>query len=67
MSPDGRVISEAEWDAKKHEWLPGEADAQYVQSLMQPVTQIGRFANWIAPPARGVNGRPVDFEYVRLA
>ncbi len=67
VSPDGRVISEAEWDATKHEWLPSETDDQFVQSLMQPVTQIGRFANWIAPPARGVNGRPVDFKYVRLA
>jgi len=67
VSPDGRVVSEAEWDAKKHEWLPTEADERYIQSLMQPVTQIGRFANWIAPPARGVNGRPIDFEYVRLA
>jgi len=67
VSPDGRVLSEAEWDAKKHEWLPTEADAQYILSLMQPVTQTGRFANWIAPPARGVNGRPIDFEYVRLA
>src|SRR5437870_7741721 len=26
VSPDGRVVSEAEWDAKKHEWLPTEAD-----------------------------------------
>jgi benzoyl-CoA 2,3-dioxygenase component B len=34
---------------------------------MQPVTERGRFANWIAPPPRGVNGQPVDFEYVRLA
>ena len=67
VSPDGRVVSEAEWDAKKHEWLPTEADAQHILGLMQPVTQIGRFANWIAPPARGVNGRPIDFEYVRLA
>src|SRR5207253_7831312 len=63
VSPDGRVVSEAEWDAKKHEWLPTEADAQHILGLMQPVTQIGRFANWIAPPARGVNGRPIDFEY----
>jgi benzoyl-CoA 2,3-dioxygenase component B len=31
------------------------------------VTEVARFANWIAPPARGINGRPVDFEYVRLA
>jgi benzoyl-CoA 2,3-dioxygenase component B len=67
VAPDGRVVSEAEWDAKKHEWLPTEADEVYIQSLMQPVTQVGRFANWIAAPARGVNGRPIDFEYVRLA
>ena len=33
---------------------------------MQSVTEPGRFAKWIAPPARGVNGQPVDFEYVRL-
>ena len=67
VSPDGRVLSEAEWDARKHEWLPSEADAVYVQGLMQPVTERGKFANWIAPPARGINGQPADFEYVRLA
>jgi len=67
VAPDGRVLSEAEWDARKHEWLPTEADQAYIESLMQPVTEVARFANWIAPPARGVNGRPVDFEYVRLA
>ena len=61
------MLSEAEWDAKKHEWLPSEADAAYVGSLMQPVTERGKFANWIAPPARGINGQPTDFEYVRLA
>jgi benzoyl-CoA 2,3-dioxygenase component B len=22
-------------------------------------------ANWISPPAHGIKGRPVDFEYVR--
>ena len=67
VSPDGRVLSEAEWDAKKHEWLPTEEDQAYVQSLMHGVTERGRFANWIAPPARGINGQPLDFEYVRLA
>ena len=67
VSPDGRVLSEAEWDAKKHEWLPTEEDQAYVQSLMNGVTERGRFANWIAPPARGINGQPLDFEYVRLA
>jgi benzoyl-CoA 2,3-dioxygenase component B len=33
---------------------------------MQPVTERGKMANWIAPPARGINGQPEDFEYVRL-
>jgi benzoyl-CoA 2,3-dioxygenase component B len=68
VSPDGRVVSQAEWDARHDEWLPSPADQAYVGSLMQaPVTEPGRFANWIAPPARGINGQPVDFEYVRLA
>jgi benzoyl-CoA 2,3-epoxidase subunit B len=67
VSPDGRVLSEAEWDARHDEWLPTEADQAFVLSLMQPVVERGKFAGWIAPPPRGINGRPVDFEYVRLA
>jgi benzoyl-CoA 2,3-dioxygenase component B len=66
VSPDGRVISEAEWDARHGDWLPNESDQVFIGSLMQSVTEPGRFAKWIAPPARGVNGQPVDFEYVRL-
>ena len=34
---------------------------------MQPVVERGKFASWIAPPLRGINGQPVDFEYVRPA
>jgi benzoyl-CoA 2,3-epoxidase subunit B len=37
-----------------------------VGSLMQPVTERGKVANWIAPPARGINSQAADFEYVRL-
>jgi benzoyl-CoA 2,3-dioxygenase component B len=65
VSPDGRVVTQAEWDAHRAEWLPTEADEAFVGSLMHPVTELGKFANWIAPPARGINGHPVDFEYVR--
>jgi benzoyl-CoA 2,3-dioxygenase component B len=67
VTPDGRVVSEAEWNAHRDEWLPTADDRAYVASLMKPVTERGKFANWIAPPARGVNGQPADFEYVRLA
>jgi benzoyl-CoA 2,3-dioxygenase component B len=65
VAPDGRVISQAEWDARHSEWLPTEVDRTYIASLMTPVTEPGKFANWIAPPARGINGQPVDFVYVR--
>jgi len=67
VSPDGRVVSQAEWDAHRDEWLPTKADEAYVASLMHPVTERAKFANWIAPPARGINGQMRDFEYVRLA
>jgi benzoyl-CoA 2,3-dioxygenase component B len=65
VAPDGRVISQAEWDTRHREWLPTTEDRAYVASLMQPVVEPGKFANWIAPPTRGINGQPLDFEYVR--
>jgi benzoyl-CoA 2,3-dioxygenase component B len=33
---------------------------------MQAVTEPGKVANWIAPPAKGINGQPLEFEYVRF-
>jgi benzoyl-CoA 2,3-dioxygenase component B len=66
VSPDGRLLSAAEWDARRTDWLPTEKDAAYVAGLMRPVTGSGEFAGWIAPPARGINGKPLDFEYVKL-
>jgi benzoyl-CoA 2,3-dioxygenase component B len=66
MAPDGRILSQAEWDAHHRAWLPSEEDAAYIQSLMKAVVEPGRFANWIAAPSRGINGKPIDFEYVRL-
>jgi len=48
------------------EWLPTDEDRAYVKSLMVPVTEPGKFAAWIAPPAKGIDGKPVEFEYVRL-
>ena len=48
------------------EWLPSEADQAYVKSLMQRVAEPGKMAAWIAPPDRGINAHPVDYEYVKL-
>ncbi len=66
MSPEGRVVSEAEWAAKKDEWLPSAEDRAFVASLMGRVVEPGKFANWIAPPVMGINRQPMDFEYVRF-
>ena len=67
VSPEGKVLSEAEWNANKDRWLPTDEDRAYVTSLMgAAVTQPGKFAHWIAPPARGINNQPGDFEYVRF-
>ena len=46
--------------------LPSDDDHAFVGSLMSQVIEPGKFANWIAPPARGVNNLPIEFEYVRF-
>ncbi len=66
VSPDGRVVSDAEWNANVDKWLPSAEDRAYVGSLMGRVVEPGKFANWIAPPVMGINRQPVDFEYVRF-
>ena len=66
VSPDGKVINEVEWTRNHGQWLPTDEDRAFVISQMQAVTEPGKFANWIAPPSRGVNNQPIDFEYVRL-
>jgi len=63
---EGNLITQAEFDHHKSEWLPSMEDREYVRSLMRPVTDPGKIANWIAPPATGIKGKPFDFEYVRL-
>ena len=66
VSPDGRVVSDAEWKANVDRWLPSPQDSAFVKSLMGRVVEPGKFANWIAPPVMGINRQPVNFDYVRF-
>ncbi len=66
FDPAGNLLTAAEWNAKKDQWLVTDADRQYIQSIQTLVTTPGQMANWIAPPRVGIKGRPLDFEYVRL-
>ncbi len=64
ITPAGEIVSRDEWQNRRFEWLPSQADRQFVASLMRPVTEPGKFAGWIAPPPRGINHQPLEFEYV---
>ncbi|UQA58034.1 benzoyl-CoA 2,3-epoxidase subunit BoxB [Polyangium aurulentum] len=63
---DGKPLSKEEWERRRDEWLPSEADETYIRSLMtKPIYDPKQMAHWIAPPPRGIKGRPVDFQYVQ--
>jgi benzoyl-CoA 2,3-dioxygenase component B len=66
-TPEGRIVSDGDWTHRSAEWLPTAEDRAFVGALMtKPVHEPGKMAAWIAPPARGINGQPVEFEYVRF-
>jgi len=66
-SPDGQLLDDASWQREKGKWLPSAADGDFIASLMKPVRDRGQFAGWIAPPRVGIDNKPGDFEYVKLA
>jgi len=66
VDPNGNIISQEEWDANVADWMPTDEDRAFVESLMVPVTEPGKMAGWIAAPARGIQGKDPDFEYVKF-
>jgi len=65
FSPDGEMLTPEQWEANCSKWLPSTDDEIFVKSLMHPVYEPGKMASWIAPPSKGINNLPGDFEYVR--
>lgn len=66
VDPNGNIMSSDAWEKHKSEWLPTSEDGDFIQSLMEPVMESGKYAGWIAPPRIGINNKPGDFEYVQL-
>jgi benzoyl-CoA 2,3-dioxygenase component B len=62
---EGNPITAAQFEANRDRWLPTAADRAYVSSLMHPVYEPGKMANWIAAPRRGINNLPAEYVYVR--
>jgi benzoyl-CoA 2,3-dioxygenase component B len=66
FDPSGNPITKDAFEKHRKEWLPTEEDYAYVRSCMQRSIEPGKFANWIAPPAAGINNQPVELEYVKF-
>ncbi len=66
-TPHGDVIDEKEWKKHQYQWLPSADDMEFLASLMKAQQEPGKFSSWIAAPKAGINNKPGDFEYVRLA
>ena len=66
VNPEGLLIEKNAYDKNLHDWIPSPADRAFVHSLMQRVVEPGKIAGWVAPPERGINNLPVEYEYVKL-
>jgi hypothetical protein len=49
-----------------HLAVTGPAGSLTYAGLMRPVYKPGKIAAWLAPPRSGINGQPLDYEYVRF-
>ena len=65
-SPDGKLLTEAQWASMRDQWLPSSGDGEFIASLMTPCWERGEYARWVAPPKVGVDNKPGDFDYVRI-
>lgn len=67
VDPRGNLISAEEWESALSKWLPTSDDRAFIEEIMRPAyKEPGVFASWIAPPSRGIDQKPTDFEYVKL-
>ncbi len=65
--PEGNLLSSEEWEKRRDEWLPSKADGDFIDSLMKPQWEPGKYAGWISPPRVGIDNKPGDFEYVKVS
>lgn len=65
--PEGNLLSAEEWEKRKDDWVPSKADGDFIDSLMKPRWETGKYAGWISPPRVGIDNKPGDFEYVKVS
>jgi len=65
-TPDGIIVSKDEWKKRRDDYLPSKDDGAFIESLMKPCWERGKYADWIAPPKVGIDNKPGDFDYVKI-
>jgi benzoyl-CoA 2,3-dioxygenase component B len=64
----GRILAPEAWAASRDRMLPNGDDQAFIEQLMtSPEMAPGKFAGWIAPPRVGIDNKPGEFEYVKIA
>jgi benzoyl-CoA 2,3-dioxygenase component B len=61
----GRILTAQQWQTCAAAELPTAEDEALLRRLMEPVGEAGRAASWIAPPKRSIDGKPLEFLFVR--
>ena len=66
VNPEGKIISNDNFDKNIGSWLPSDNDKEFINSLMVQVIEVNKTAGWIAPPNRGINNMDIGYDYVNL-
>jgi benzoyl-CoA 2,3-dioxygenase component B len=66
-TPTGELLDQGAWQSNRDKYLPSQADGEFIANLMKPEFETGKFASWIAAPKVGIDNKPGDFEYVKIA
>ena len=64
---EGNVLTAEAWAEEAARTLPSAEDNVFIDSLMVPVSENGKYAGWISAPKVGVDNKPGDFEFVKIA
>ena len=63
---DGNILDSKKWDQNLNNFLPSNDDNKFIESLMVPEHEPGKYASWIAAPDQGIDNKSGDFEYVKV-
>ena len=66
IDPDGNILDSKKWDQNLNNFLPSNDDNKFIESLMVPEHEPGKYASWIASPDQGIDNKSGDFEYVKV-